>query len=620
MRCRSWQVLVTILLDVCISHHSVSISFSFPRPQFNKILDRRRLFKRDQAIPTAPSGGYAPSRRPCPEKVLVRQPSVHGPLNSGEAEYVLTKAQKSLPLWRTYLENAGLLGFNVDDFLSEATQNGGTPAVTLPNFGFAISGGGARAGLVGAGILNAFDSNNPAAVEAKTGGILQLANYAAGLSGASWLLGSWATANFPSFTSLNQTVWKLTQPDAIYDIAIIKQIHRDLKTASQKAMAGFPISIVDAWAQLIVDHTINTTHHANAVLLSSVKDLPGFKSRYAPFIIITATSRENGKEEMSLDNPVYEFTPEEFGTWHPSLNAFIPVQFLGTKINQGQISRGDRCVVGFESMGFIMATSSNIFSTSEKTSDDPFWVALVHKFMNYMTGNVYDEAIIPNPFQGLGLGFGLDGGFPSKDDENLYLADSSLSGETIPLWPLIQPSRKLDAIITVDSSNRAKPSVKSRVYPNGTSLYASYRKILPPDYAAYPFPTVPDPYGGNFSRLGYNKRPVFFGCDQACPLIIYLPNYFIVAPTDAPTTQMQYSNTDIDGYFKNGFALATQTRASANSMSEDMQGLFDRAGPSSSIEWSICLACALIDKQQKRNGRRRTAQCQSCFDMYCAAR
>ncbi|KAI9605710.1 hypothetical protein H4Q26_004075 [Puccinia striiformis f. sp. tritici PST-130] len=432
-----------------------------------------------------------------------------GPLNSGEAEYVLTKAQKSLPLWRTYLDNAGLLGFDVDEFLSEATRNGGTPAVTLPNLGFALSGGGARAGLVGAGILNAFDSNNPAAVTAKTGGILQLANYAAGLSGASWLLGSWATANFPSFTSLNETVWKLTQPDAIYDIAILKQIHRDLKTASQKALAGFPISIVDAWAQLIVDHTMqvlhhvsseihNTTHHANAVLLSSVKDLPGFKSRYAPFlgcpdkkqqIIITATSRENGKGELTLDDPVYEFTPEEFGTWHPSLNAFIPIQFLGTKINQGQISRGDRCVVGFESMGFIMATSSNIFSTSEKTRDDPIWVAIIHKLMNFMTHNVYDEAIIPNPFQGLGLGFGLDGGYPSKDDENLYLADSSLSGETLPLWPLIQPSRNLDVIITVDSSNRAKPSVKSRVYPNGTSLYASYRKILPPDYAAYHFPT-----------------------------------------------------------------------------------------------------------------------------------
>lgn len=373
-----------------------------------------------------------------------------------------------------------------------------------------------------------------------------------------------------------------------------------------------------AWAQLIVDHTINATHHANAVLLSSVKDLSAFKSRYAPFIIITASSRENGKGDLTLDNPVYEFTPEEFGTWHPSLNAFIPIEFLGTKINQGQISRADRCVVGFESMGFIMATSSNIFSTSESTTNEPIWVALIHKFMNFLTRNVYDEAIIPNPFQGLGLGFGLDGGYPSKDDEYIYLADSSLSGETLPLWPLIQPSRQLDAIITVDSSNRAKPSVNYRVYPNGTSLYASYRKILPPDYAAYSFPVIPDPYGGNFSRMGYNKRPVFFGCDQQSSLIIYLPNYYIVASTDAPTTQMQYSNTEIDGYFKNGFALATQTRSSRDSMSNDMQDILDRAGPSSSIEWSICLACALIDKQQKRNGKNRTAQCQSCFDMYCA--
>ncbi|KAI9611815.1 hypothetical protein KEM48_004377 [Puccinia striiformis f. sp. tritici PST-130] len=543
MRSRSWQVVITILIGLCINHYYVSsaFGFNFPRPQLNKILDRRRLSKRDEAIPTAPSGGYAPSRRPCPETVLVRQPSVHGPLNSGEAEYVLTKAQKSLPLWRTYLDNAGLLGFDVDEFLSEATRNGGTPAVTLPNLGFALSG-----------------------VE------LERVWWAPGYSMRSISFvasGKLGHRKFPSFTSLNETVWKLTQPDAIYDIAILKQIHRDLKNSLSKSTAGFPIRhppnlvrrLSSAWAQLIVDHTMQVLHH-----VSSEIQLARFQESICPFvrpdtpyqismiagcpdkkqqIIITATSRENGKGELTLDDPVYEFTPEEFGTWHPSLNAFIPIQFLGTKINQGQISRGDRCVVGFESMGMSYATSSNIFSTSEKTRDDPIWVAIIHKLMNFMTHNV-------------------------KDDENLYLADSSLSGETLPLWPLIQPSRNLDVIITVDSSNRAKPSVKSRVYPNGTSLYASYRE----DSAA------------RLCRLSLSH------------------------------------NTEIDGYFKNGFALATQTRASANSMSDDMQGLFDRAGPSSSIEWSICLACALIDKQQKRNGKRRTAQCQSCFDMYCAVR
>ncbi|MBW0517648.1 hypothetical protein O181_057363 [Austropuccinia psidii MF-1] len=618
MRYGPLHILVTFSLGTHLGHFVFSLAFSLPFLNSQSFLGRRQLCKRDEAIPTSPSGGYAPSRTPCPEKVLVRQPLVHGPLNPGEAEYISSKAQKSIPLWRDYLLRAGILGLDVDEFLSNAVKNQGIPSVTLPNFGIAMSGGGARAGLVAAGVLNAFDLNNPAAVTAKTGGILQLSNYIAGLSGASWLLGSWATSNFPSFTSLNQTVWKLTQPDAIYDIAILKQIHRDLKTATQKALAGFPISIVDAWAQLIIDHTINKTEHANAVLLSTVKNLSGFKSRYAPFVIITATARENGRGDMTLDNPVYEFTTEEFGTWHPTLNAFIPIEFLGTKINQGQISRGDRCVVGFESMGFIMATSSNIFSTSANTRGQSILVALVHKFINFLTRNVYDEAIIPNPFQGLGLGFGLAGGFQAKDDEYLYLADSSLSGETLPLWPLIQPSRNLDTIIALDSSNRAKPSVDVRVYPNGTSLYASYLKVLPPDYSAYSFPVIPDPYGGNFSRLGYNKKPVFFGCDQKSALIIYLPNYYIVASTDAPTTQMQFTNTEIDGYFTNGFALATQTRLSGDSMSDNLQDMLDRAGPSSPIEWSICLACALIDKQNQRNGKTRSAQCQSCFDMYCA--
>lgn len=52
---------------------------------------------------------------------------------------------------------------------------------------------------------------------------------------------------------------------------------------------------------------------------------------------------------------------------------------------------------------------------------------------------------------------------------------------------------------------------------------------------------IPDPYEGEFSRRGYNKRPVFFGCDMTnTSLIIYLPNHYVVAPTDAPTMQMQF--------------------------------------------------------------------------------
>ncbi|EGG10708.1 uncharacterized protein MELLADRAFT_103198 [Melampsora larici-populina 98AG31] len=632
-------------------YHSFILSLKIPIPSTSNILNRRWLSKRDEAIPTSPSGGYAPSWQPCPEGLQVRQPSVDGPLNSKELEYVNQKSSKSIPLWRDYLSNVGLIDFDVDLFLSNATKDSNQASKSLPNFGFAISGGGARAGLVGAGVLNGFDGRNPEAHKMRTGGLLQLANYAAGLSGGSWLLGSWATSNFPRFTSLNETVWKLTEPDALYDLHILKQIDRDLQTATEKAKAGFETSIVDAWAQLIVDHTINTTQNANAVLLSSVRNLTGYSTHYAPFIIVTATSRAQGKGDMSLENPVYEFTPEEFGTWHPSLNAFIPIELLGTKINQGLPYRGDQCVVGFDSMGFIMATSSNVFSLSSKTDGQPFFIALAHKFLNALAQNVFDESIIPNPFRGLGLGYGLNSGYPARDDDNLYLADSSLSGETLPLWPLIQPSRNLDAIIAVDSSvSPRKCKVEYIVRPNSFAqilmvrvfmrhtrkpcnrtmkLIAFHGKSLQHEfwYSIWLTPLlemwvddrVPDPYEGEFSRRGYNKRPVFFGCnDKKGALIIYLPNYYIVASTDAPTAQMQFRHTELDGYFSNGFAIATQSKDSTDELSDTLEDNLNRIGASNPIEWSACLACALIDRQHKRNGMDRTSQCQSCFDQYCA--
>ena len=56
-----------------------------------------------------------------------------------------------------------------------------------------------RAMLVGGGVMAALDGRSPDAVAAKTGGILQLAQYLVGLSGGSWMTGSWALANFPSF-------------------------------------------------------------------------------------------------------------------------------------------------------------------------------------------------------------------------------------------------------------------------------------------------------------------------------------------------------------------------------------------------------------------------------------
>lgn len=71
-----------------------------------------------------------------------------------------------------------------------------------PTVGLAVSGGGFRASLVGAGIFNAFDGRNKTAVKAGTGGILQLASYMTGLSGGAWFVSSLAINSFPTLHDL----------------------------------------------------------------------------------------------------------------------------------------------------------------------------------------------------------------------------------------------------------------------------------------------------------------------------------------------------------------------------------------------------------------------------------
>ncbi|KAH9452286.1 hypothetical protein Pst134EB_016242 [Puccinia striiformis f. sp. tritici] len=155
-------------------------------------------------------------------------------------------------------KSVNLEDFEVKEFLCKAKKNGGKAGETLPNLGFSLSGGGARALSVTASILDAFDSRNEKAKEAKVGGILQLANYAAGVSGSSWLLGSWATSNFPRITTLD---WKLDEENDLWDWNVAKHYLKVYKIVKQKKKAGFPVGIVDAWAVLLNRHFINDPQH-----------------------------------------------------------------------------------------------------------------------------------------------------------------------------------------------------------------------------------------------------------------------------------------------------------------------------------------------------------------------
>lgn len=81
----------------------------------------------------------------------------------------------------------------------------------MPNIGLAVSGGGYRAMLNGAGAIAAWDSRSPGSNDTGAlGGLLQSATYLSGLSGGGWLVGSIYTNNFTTIQdALNSdTIWQ----------------------------------------------------------------------------------------------------------------------------------------------------------------------------------------------------------------------------------------------------------------------------------------------------------------------------------------------------------------------------------------------------------------------------
>ncbi|KAG0140869.1 hypothetical protein CROQUDRAFT_68916 [Cronartium quercuum f. sp. fusiforme G11] len=582
--------IVLLFIFLQVFHHSqASVSSSF------------RIQRRDPAISNSPSNNYAPIRTDCPDN-LISQPK-EAQISVAEQNYVSQKASKSIPLWRDYLNRLNITGLDVESFLSQATSQGGRAAENLPNFGFAISGGGARALCVGASILDAMDGRNDRGVQAGVGGIVQLANYATGLSGGAWLLGSWATSNFPRLPILNQTLWSLTEENDLWDWNIASHYGGVAHVVKEKKKAHFPISIVDAWGRILSRHFINdksegVKRQGQRVLWSSIRSTPDYQSQTFPYIIALSMSRAGTRQPLTLSSPIYEYSPDDWSVWHPSLNATMPIDYLGSSPDALE-KKSDACVRGFENAGFILGMSSNIFSLLDGPGKRKFLVRAIDVFVD----DTDYEGKVPNTFKGLGQSSNSEAGpFPDTDSETILMADGGLASENIPLFPLLQPSRRVDTIIAVDSTadNSSLSDTSAIAYPNGTSLYMTYLKTQISGFTGYKFPKIPNAPDGTFERLGFTQRPTFFGCSDtgSTPLVIYLPNYYVTARTDIPSTKTTYSGEQIDGFFENGFQIATQLNRDP--------------------DWPKCLGCALIDRQFQRNGIPRLLQCQECFGRYCA--
>lgn len=144
--------------------------------------------------------------------------------------------------------------YDVGAYLDEHSDN----SSSLPNIGIAISGGGWRALMNGAGAVKAFDERTfNASTSGHLGGLLQSATYIAGLSGGSWLLGSIYINNFTTIDKLQThkegSVWQfgdsiLKGPDdggiQLFDSA---SYYKDLAEAVEAKRKHFDTSLTDIW-------------------------------------------------------------------------------------------------------------------------------------------------------------------------------------------------------------------------------------------------------------------------------------------------------------------------------------------------------------------------------------
>lgn len=228
---------------------------------------------------TVASQAYTPVVARCPTGFnLVRMAGIPGnqTLSSSEASYIQNRKTDVLPkAWKKYLSNVLSTNPSLPGYVSSILSGASSE---VPTLGIATSGGGYRAAIFGAGVLNALDARNSSSDAAGTGGLLQAATYLSGLSGGSWFITSLAQANFPTIQELifgpaiptvSNNSWGGWNAD--YDLAtpsmnpaIDGEYYTDLADELRgKYDAGFVVTFADYWTRSLARHFANGTFSSN---------------------------------------------------------------------------------------------------------------------------------------------------------------------------------------------------------------------------------------------------------------------------------------------------------------------------------------------------------------------
>ncbi|PYH36275.1 lysophospholipase family protein [Aspergillus neoniger CBS 115656] len=566
--------------------------------------DYGKHLMQERALPNAPDG-YTPTTVEC----AASRPTVRSAtaLSSNESSWLRTRRNNTLSAMREFFGHVNITDFDAVEYIDGISSN----TSDLPNIGIAVSGGGYRALMNGAGAIKAFDNRTENSTSSgQLGGLLQSATYLAGLSGGAWLVGSIYLNNFSTISSLQTyddgDVWQFQNsifegPDGD-SIQIIDSAtyYRDIYDAvSGKDDAGWETSITDYWGRALSYQLVNATAGGINYTWSSIALTSSFRNAEMPMPILVADGRYPHELLVSSNATVYEFNPWEFGTFDPTVYGFVPVQYLGSRFVAGSLPSNESCVRGFDNGGFIMGTSSTLFNQFllqiNTTSLPSFLKDVFTNILEDLGEDSQDIAVYtPNPFY-----LWANSTSPSASETVLDLVDGGEDLQNIPLHPLIQPERHVDVIFAVDSSADTQYN-----WPNGTALVATYERSLNTTGIGNgtSFPVIPDQ--NTFVNEGLNTRPTFFGCNSSnttgpAPLVVYLPNFPYVTFSNVSTFDPSYSEEQRDSIILNGYDVATM-------------GNNSRDG-----EWSACVACAVLSRSFERTNTTVPDQCDRCFERYC---
>ncbi|TVY60735.1 Lysophospholipase, partial [Lachnellula suecica] len=327
------------------------------------------MYAAKRALPNSPSGGYAPGSVDCPStRPTIREASS---LSPSEVSWLEKRRNNTVTPMQTWLARMNISDFDATSYIDNIKDN----ATALPNIGIAVSGGGYRALMNGAGFLAAADDRtNNATNTGQIGGLLQATTYLAGLSGGGWLVGSIYTNNFSSVQDLRDgssksSVWEFENSifegpdeDGIQLLSSADYYHTIVDEVGTKADAGFNTSITDYWGRALSFQLVNATDGGPAYTFSSIALESNFVNGEIPFPFLVADERGLNTKIVSLNSTVYEINPYEMGSWDPTTYAFAPTQYLGSNFTAGAVPDSEKCVEGFDQAGYIMGTSSTLFN------------------------------------------------------------------------------------------------------------------------------------------------------------------------------------------------------------------------------------------------------------------